>query len=76
MPAWYEDQEPLERLHWHGGAMTLLAGDHRAGYWRGPDGCPPECPGLAVHLVAGGSRKPRRAIAMDRAGASDGENGR
>ena len=26
--------------------MTLLAGDHRAGYSRGPDGCPPECPGL------------------------------
>ena len=45
-PAWYEAQEPLVRLHWHGGGTTLLAGDYRAGYWRGPDGCPPECPGL------------------------------
>ena len=39
-PAWYEDQKPLVRLHWHGGATTLLAGDYRAGYWRGPDGVP------------------------------------
>ena len=45
-PAWYEDQKPLVRLHWHGGRTTLLAGDYRAGYWRGPAGCPPECPGL------------------------------
>ena len=35
------------RLHWHGGHhVTLLDGDYRAGYWRGPEGCPPECPGL------------------------------
>ena len=34
------------RLHWHGGVTTVLWGDYRAGYWRGPEGCPPECPGL------------------------------
>ena len=45
-PGWYEEQEPRVRLHWHGGGTTLLAGDYCAGYWRGPDGCPPECPGL------------------------------
>jgi hypothetical protein len=33
------------RLHWHMGRYTLLAGDYRAGYWRG-DGCPPECRGI------------------------------
>ena len=44
-PAW---EEPVQvRLHWHGGHhVTLLDGDYRAGYWRGPEGCPPECPGL------------------------------
>ena len=45
-PAWYEEQESRVRLHWHGDVTTLLAGDYRAGYWRGPDGCPPECPGI------------------------------
>ena len=34
------------RLHWHLGGTTLMAGDYHAGYWRGPEGCPPECPGL------------------------------
>ena len=43
-PSWTE--EPRVRLHWHGGLTTVLWGDYRAGYWRGPDGCPPECPGL------------------------------
>lgn len=33
------------RLHWHADVTTLPAGDYRAGYWRGPAGCPPECLG-------------------------------
>ena len=34
-------------LHWHvGDDRRLLAGDVRDGYWRGPDGCPPGCPGI------------------------------
>ena len=45
-PAWYEEQEPRVRLHWHVGVTSVLWGDVRAGYWRGPDGCPPECPGV------------------------------
>ena len=34
------------RLHWHTGPLGFLAGDYHAGYWRGPGGCPPECPGI------------------------------
>ena len=34
------------RLHWHVGGTSFLAGDYHAGYWRGPAGCPPECPGV------------------------------
>ena len=40
------EEPPRVRLHWHGGRTTYLAGDYRAGYRRGPDGCPPECPGV------------------------------
>ena len=36
------------RLHWHGGTTSYLAGDNAAGYWHGPGGCPPECPGLEL----------------------------
>jgi hypothetical protein len=36
----------LVQLHWHLGPWPLLAGNFRAGYWRGPEGCPPTCPGL------------------------------
>ena len=43
-PAWVE--EVRVRLHWHTGPLRFLAGDYRAGYWRGPAGCPPECPGI------------------------------
>ena len=41
-----------------------LAGDKRAGYWRGPAGCPPECPGIEAtfHLVAGNSRGSRGLV--------------
>ena len=48
-----------------GDVTTLLTGGYRAGYWRGPDGCPPECPKgqPAVHLVAGRSRGPRKIAA-------------
>ena len=28
------------------GGSSFLTSDHRAGYWRGPEGCPPECPGI------------------------------
>ena len=34
------------RLHWHLGGSSFLAGDYHVGYWRGPDGCPPECIGI------------------------------
>ena len=52
-PAWVE--EVRVRLHWHTGPLGFLAGDHHAGYWRGPAGCPPECPGhqAAADLVGG-----------------------
>ena len=43
-PAWYK--EVPVRLHWHFGGSSFLAGDYHAGYWRGPEGCPPECPGI------------------------------
>ena len=52
--AWHESNPAPEEprgftdvpLHWHLGGSSFLAGDYHAGYWRGPDGCPPECPGL------------------------------
>ena len=64
-PAWYKAQEPRVRLHWHLGGSTFLAGDYRAGYGRGPEGCPPECPGIKPPNTSSeaGSRRPRRLIA-------------
>ena len=52
--AWHQaDPAPEEppgfmgvRLHWHLGGTSFLARDYHAGYWRGPDGCPPECIGI------------------------------
>lgn len=54
MRAWHQanpaPEEPRGftgvRLHWHLGGTSFLAGDYHAGYWRGPDGCPPECIGI------------------------------
>ena len=51
------------RLHWHGDVTTLLAGDYRAGYWRGPDGCAPEPgdgPGPARGRHPGRGKVPER----------------
>ena len=46
-PGWYEDQEPRAAPPLAPRPVqSLLAGYARAGYWRGPDGCPPECPGI------------------------------
>jgi len=39
-PDAYPSASVRVRLHWHRGAGTLLAGDVRAGYWRGPEGWP------------------------------------
>ena len=33
-------------LHWHLGTTQLLTGYYRMGYWRGPEDCPPTCPGI------------------------------
>jgi hypothetical protein len=39
---------PRTRLHWHLGGTSLLTGDITAGRWYGPEGCPPECPGITA----------------------------
>ena len=56
------------RLHWHlGGHTSLLAGNYHAGYWRGPEGCPPECPGLKPPYTwsEAGARGPRGDCRQD-----------
>jgi hypothetical protein len=47
-PSSLDDGGPQHvRLHWHlGRSSPTLWGDIHEGYWRGPEGCPPECAGL------------------------------
>ena len=71
------EEPPRVRLQWHGGATTYLAGDYRAGYWRGPEGCSPQYPGLKPlytrsEAVPEGREgiSPRRPVAAGGSGGS------
>jgi hypothetical protein len=65
-PGRRRDAVPDFGQHWHigqGARGYLLVGDPRAGFWRGPGGCPPYCagpaPGVwAVPIAVGMEGKP------------------